>query len=154
MKQKNNIWLGFGAVLLAVAFLFIYQYPWDLGETEIVANDFTPNLLVESQAPGKFITIKQAVVPAGGFLVAHQDSGGKPGSVLGYSSYLKPGVNTSMIIVFDQPTIVGQSLLITLYADNGDYQLTGDDKPLVDSVGQTITSQLVIVNEDLLSPRQ
>jgi len=153
MRQRDS-WFGFGIIGVSIAFLFLYHYPWldsQTGQTEV---RIVADLVVESQAPGRFFIVNQAVTPDGGFIVAHQDLGGRPGSIVGESSYLKPGRNTSMVVVLDQPSVVGQSILVTLYSDNGDYQLTGEDSPLVAENGQTITRQLVIVNQDLLSGQQ
>jgi hypothetical protein len=150
IKKETNIIISL--VALAVIFLFLYQYPWQLSSSDQPLTDLTPSLLVDSQAPGQFITIKQAIVPSGGFIVAHQDLGGRPGLAVGHSAYLNPGRNTSMVVVLDQPTAVGQSLLVTLFNDtNGDYQFTADDTPMTDSFGKTITKQLVIVNQELLN---
>ena len=152
-KQQKNNWLGLAVVLLAALFLFLYQFPWDFGQTETAPINIIPDLQVESQPPGKFFIVKKALVLDGGFIVAHQDIGGVPGAVLGHSAYLRPGMNTSMVVVVDMATVVGQSIFVTLYSDNGDYQLTGEDVPIVDSQGQTITRQLVIVNQELLNAR-
>lgn len=150
IKKESNIIIGL--VALAVIFLVLYQYPWQLSSSDQPLTDLTPSLLVDSQAPGQFFTVKQVIVPTGGFIVAHQDLGGRPGVAVGHSAYLNPGRNTSMVIVLDQPTAVGQSLLVTLFNDNNnDYQFTADDTPMTDSFGKTITKQLVIVNQELLN---
>lgn len=150
MKQKNS-WWGFVAIIIGIFFLWIYQIPWGGELAHYTDTDITPDLVVESQPAGTFFIVKRATVPTGGFIVAHQDLGGRPGVVLGSSSYLSKGVNTSMAVVLNEPTFVGQSILVTLFADNGDYQLSEGDQPMVDAAGKTITKQVVIVNQDLLS---
>jgi len=108
-------------------------------ENSVTAND---------QGPGESVTVARVKLVDSGYVVVHEDGGGKPGPVIGNSELLS-GRNSNVLISLSRSTLEGEVLYAMLHSDDGDgvYEFPGDDVPLKDESGNIVLSKFGLSEE-------
>ncbi|WP_162224262.1 DUF7282 domain-containing protein [Halorussus salinus] len=92
--------------------------------TETTTEEAEASLTFENQTSnGTVVTISQATLPEGGFVVIHDTSlldGSVVESVRGVSEYLEPGTHEEIRVTLDEPITESQPLLALAYQDTND----------------------------------
>jgi hypothetical protein len=78
----------------------------------------------------KFIVVKSVDTPSDGWLVAHNDEGGKPGDIVGFIM-IKAGTNSSVQIPLAGKLDPGAGIIVMMHEDSGTKGTFDpkDDKP-------------------------
>jgi hypothetical protein len=84
----------------------------------------------EQTSDGSTIIVKQANLPANGFIAVHADNAGSPGPVIGRSDLLPAGENTDVVITLDTPLAESGILWPMVHIDmdrDGEYTFVPPD---------------------------
>lgn len=106
---------------------------------------------VSDQEPGDFIIIDLAVFENGGYVVIHEATvDGKPGKVIGNSSFLKADQHEDFDVDLSQEARVGDVLFAMLHGDDGDGEYGPKDEaaPLKDESDNVIQMKFEIIAEE------
>lgn len=117
------------------------QPPETTTEVAITENSVTAN----DQGPGESVTVASVELVDSGYVVVHEDGGGKPGSVIGNSELLS-GRNSDVVVSLSRSTLEEEVLYAMLHSDDGDgvYEFPGEDAPLKDDSGVVVLSKFSI----------
>lgn len=81
----------------------------------------TVSVVVQDQAPGKTIVVREAELPQPGFLVVHADAGeGRPAGVVAVSALIAKGKVTDVSLSTDSVEFKAGKYLIMPHLDDGD----------------------------------
>jgi hypothetical protein len=96
------------------------------------------------------VTVRNATLPDGGFVVVHRVENGSPGAVIGNSTYLEPGTHENVVVPLDEPLESSTELVAMAHRDTNDNELydfpdadgpyTTDGAPVVDSANVSVTN--------------
>lgn len=101
------------------------------------------------------VTIDQAVLPAGGYIVIHENEEQQPGAVVGHSDYLDPAAYTNFTVLLDRDTQAGETLYAMLHTDDGNqtYDFPGPDAPLRNDTGLVVITSFTIEEDEAANLR-
>ncbi len=98
---------------------------------------------VENQSAGNLVTISLVELNQMGWVVVHEDAGGKPGNVLG-AALVFAGEHSAVPVELLRKTEKGKTYYAMLHTDDGDKAFDlKKDKPIADSTGATIQISFV-----------
>lgn len=97
------------------------------------------------QKPGSEVVIGLATFKDGGYVVVHEESEGKPGSIVGTTTLLDAGSHNNIDVTLSRPSVNGEGLFAMLHKDNGDGTFNAaDDTPINGSDGNVIMMRFLI----------
>ena len=100
-------------------------------------------IAVNDQSPGSKVGIALVTLAGEGWVVIHDESGGKPGSILGAQRF-DAGANQTGSVELLRPTEEGKVFYAMLHADDGDRQFDHEkDLPIRDLQGNAILMRFV-----------
>ena len=88
-----------------------------------------PSIYVSEQKAGNVIEIDSASLTYPGFIVIQKATLGKPGEIIGVSTFVPEGETSSVHIPLTLITTTKQAFYATIYTDNGDRLFTLHDLP-------------------------
>lgn len=101
------------------------------------------SISVEDQKPGSLVTVQSFTFGTDGWVVIHDDVGGKPGHILGAHRF-NAGTYTGRDVELLQQTEEGRVYYAMLHADDGDKQFDYRvDLPVKDETGNIIMMRFV-----------
>lgn len=121
-------------------------------QTNAITQEEKGNKIVAvRQSPGTTVTIDSVTLLAPGYTVAHKETEGAPGEVIGHSSLLPSGTTVDVTFELDEELAIGEQLFLMLHTDdgNGSYEFPGDDSPLTDAE-ENIVMTLVDITEEVM----
>ncbi len=109
-------------------------------------------IYVADQAPSGQIAIGFVVLEKPGFVVIHEEKGGKPGAILGVSNLIGSGeTNNFPPILLSRTARDGETLFAMLHRDDGDSAFNpAKDAPVRDAGGEPLMMQFLIDREAAL----
>lgn len=100
-------------------------------------------IAVNDQAPGLSVAVRMAAFVRDGWVVVHENDGGKPGRILGAKRF-SSGQGQSGVVELLRPTAEGNVYFAMLHDDDGDRQFDHiKDLPLRDPQGNMIFMRFV-----------
>lgn len=100
-------------------------------------------LALDDQAPGTSVAVNVVTLARDGWVVIHEEEGGKPGRILGARRF-NAGMNQSGSVELLRPTEEGKIYFAMLHADNGDHQFNHTkDMPIKDGAGNAVMMRFV-----------
>ena len=134
--------IGFGA-------FFLYQTPTE----EITPSTTAPLIVgenaifVSDQKPATTLNIGFADLAEDGYVVIHEENGGKPGAIIGNSVFLLVGDTRSFSVDLSRIAIDNEFLFAMLHKDNGDGEFNpAEDTPVRDDQGNIVLMKFLISN--------
>lgn len=98
---------------------------------------------VENQSAGNIVTISSVELNQMGWVVVHEDVGGKPGNVLG-AALVFAGEHNAVSVELLRKTEKGKTYYAMLHTDDGDKAFDlKKDRPIADSTGANIQISFV-----------
>lgn len=138
-------------VLLIVGFgaFFLYRTP-----TEEIAPTVTNSLIVgenaiyvSDQKPAAAVNIGFAILAEDGFVVVHEDNGGKPGAIIGNSVFLLVGDTRNFSVNLSRVAVDNEYLFAMFHKDSGDGVFNPvEDVPVRDDQGNVVLMRFLISN--------
>lgn len=161
--NKNIIYIIVGSifvigVLISILSLSPYKteevsptprYRLETPKIEIEKEGLGLSVSASSQEAGNSVSVDFVEINTNGYVVIHEESGGKPGKVIGRSELLEPGKYSFLVIDLERESNPGETLYAMLHQDDGDktYEFPGDDAPLKDEQGNIVVSSFNILGE-------
>jgi len=108
----------------------------DTTEPLLVGNNA---IFVSDAKPATRVKIGFAILAGGGYVVIHEESGGKPGAIVGNSNTLPQGERRDFEATLSRESVDGETLYAMLHSDNGDGAFNAaDDPPIRDDQGNIV----------------
>ena len=148
MENSKNVVIGLVVLLVLVVAGAVWLGRGDEANRQTGAanqpgaigqNSGDATVTVNDQFPGQIVYLSDLSLPAGGWVVIHEDGGGAPGAVIGQNYFSKS--DRVGVINLNQTTINGRRYWAMVHADNGD----GIFDPAVDLPVQNTTGENVMV---------
>jgi len=106
----------------------------------------SPNAIVLTDySAGKLITATKIKFESQGFIVVHEDKGGKKGMILGYSKLLPSGESDDVVVGLSRASKDGERLYVSLVLDNGDGKFEArQDTAAKDNFGISVVVNFIV----------
>ncbi len=138
-------------IIILIGGYWLWQRPFKPMMDEPTSGDVNPLRVAQGaiyapdQKPGNEVVIGLASLKDGGYVVIHEESEGKPGSIIGSSALLDSGDHNNTGITLLRPSVNGEGLFAMLHKDNGDGIFNpADDAPISGSDGNSIMMRFLI----------
>ncbi|MCX7997089.1 MAG: hypothetical protein N2691_05075 [Patescibacteria group bacterium] len=98
------------------------------------------SILVDTQTPGKEVTVRSAIIDGGGYVVIYRaDAQGMPGKVIGKSAFIESDA-MNVVIPLTEAVASGDRLVAGLNVDDGDtvFEFPGADAAVTDAAGNPV----------------
>ncbi len=143
-SKKHSVVLPLFLAAALLAGLALWAYDRAHGMTPFSRDEARSNAIqMRDQSVGKNVTVAEASLAAGGFVVIQDDEEG-PGQILGASGYLKAGEAKGLRIALKNALAPGYDYAV-LYRDNGDKKFDpAKDSPVKDAQGSVIAARFLV----------
>ena len=155
--MKKNIWLigillvaAIGVGTLALSGKNREPVPSEVasGETTPLVSESKDAVTVSDQSTGDSMTIDSATLEDGGYVVIHEDADGKPGAIIGSSTYLPAETSEDIQLPLNRFAEEGEMLYAMLHSDDGNNLFQAvNDLPIKDSQGNIVVKKFTIGEE-------
>ena len=122
-------------VISVVYFVFIKKPAGEINPLLIGDNA----IYVSNTKPAIIVPIGFAILKDGGYVVIHEESVDRPGTIVGNSALLSQGENRDFEVMLSRKSVDGEALYAMLHFDNGDGVFNStDDLPITDKEGNSM----------------
>lgn len=118
--------------------------------------ELMPSVTVQDQTadPADQVVVQEVVSDGPGWMVIHEDDGGAPGAVIGFSA-VGDGSNADVQVTLDRDAVDQETLYAMLHVDAGvvgTYEFPGPDGPVMDGMGNVIAPPFTVTVTDGTGP--
>jgi len=144
--KDNKMILILGAVIVVVAVYMLTRgrggeaQPTTPVPTQVMEAPEDSSIDVSNQAAGASAVVDSASFVGPGYIVIHEQKGGKLGPVIGHSELYETGSYESVSVTLDRPSVSGETLYAMLHDDDGnaEYEFPGADTPTKNLAGEIV----------------
>lgn len=152
-EKKSSKGLIIGIIVVVVIGIFVWRYfSSKTAPNEQVVEEqngqvvgMKDSIFVANQKPGRFVNVGRAVLSKKGYVTIHQEEGGAPGAIIGFSSLLNPVESKNFSVTLNRKSVVGENFYAMIHWDNSNGTFNpAEDMAAKDKDGNIVMAKFMI----------